>query len=93
MVNAVFCSTIAHEQRRIKQESPGYFLNADDQAIREMVKKSYADLLKIISNHQPTQEDIKWFSGLVKERIQPYNIAGLMDASSKNMYLHTVTNI
>lgn len=88
-----FAATIPHEQRRIKHESPGYFLNADDQAIREMVQKSYADLMKIISNQHPTQEDIKWFTGLVKERIQPYNIAGLMDASSKNMYLHTVAKI
>jgi FADH2 O2-dependent halogenase len=88
-----FALMIAHEQRRIKHESPGYFLNADDPAIREMVQKSYADLLKIISNQQPTQEDIKWFTGLVKERIQPYNIAGLMDASSKNMYLHTAAKI
>jgi FADH2 O2-dependent halogenase len=39
-----FAATIAHEQRRIKHESPGYFLNADDQAIREMVQKSYTDL-------------------------------------------------
>ena len=43
-----FAAMIAHEQRRIKQESPGYFLNADDPAIRNMVQKSYADLLKII---------------------------------------------
>lgn len=88
-----FASTIAHEQRRIKQEPPGYFLNADDHAIREMVRKTYDDLLKIISNKQPTEEDIKSFTGLGRERIQPYNIAGLLDASSKNMYRHTVAKI
>jgi len=88
-----FAATIAHEQRRIKHESPGYFLNADDQAIREMVQKSYADLLKIISHQRPTREDIKWFTGLVKERIQPFNTAGLMEPSSKNMYRHTAAVI
>lgn len=88
-----FAATIAHEQRRIKQEEPGYFLNADDPAIRDMVQKSYADLLKIISSQQPTREDIKWFTGLIKERIQPFNTAGLMEPSSKNMYLHTVAKI
>ena len=88
-----FAATIAHEQRRIKHESPGYFLNADDPAIRDMVQKSYADLLEIISNKQPTQEDIKWFTSLVKERIQPFNTAGLMEPSSKNMYRHTAAVI
>ena len=88
-----FASMIAHEQRRIKQESPGYFLNADDPAIRNMVQKSYADLLKIISHQQPTREEIKWFIGLVKERILPFNTAGLMEPSSKNMYRHTAAMI
>lgn len=88
-----FAATIAHEQRRIKQEEPGYFLNADDPAIRDMVQKSYADLLKIISHQKPTPEDIKWFTGLIKERIRPFNTAGLMEPSSKNMYLHTVAKI
>ncbi len=88
-----FAATIAHEQRRIKLEPPGYFLNADDQEICTMVETSYTDLLKLIENKQPTEEDIKWFTGLIKERIQPYNIAGLLEPSSKNMYLHTVAKI
>ena len=88
-----FAATIAHEQRRIRQEEPGYFLNADDPAIRDMVQKSYADLLKIISHQQPTREEITWFTDLIKERIRPFNTAGLMEPSSKNMYLHTVAKI
>jgi FADH2 O2-dependent halogenase len=88
-----FASMIAHEQRRIKHESPGYFLNADDPAIRNMVQKSYADLLNLISNQQPTRQDIKWFISLVKEKIQPFNTAGLMEPSSKNMYHHTAAMI
>jgi len=88
-----FAATIAHEQRRIKKEIPGYFLNADDKAIREMVQTSYADLLKIIENKQPTEADIKSFTELIRERIKPYNIAGLLDPSSKNMYRHTVAKI
>jgi FADH2 O2-dependent halogenase len=88
-----FASMIAHEQRRIKHESPGYFLNADDPAIRNMVQKTYVDLLKIISRQPPTREDIKWFTGLIKERIQPFNTAGLMDPTFKNMYRHTAAMI
>ncbi len=88
-----FTATIAHEQRRIKKQEPGYFLNADDLAIREIVKLSYADLIKILENAPPTAEEINRFTRIIKERIQPYNIAGLLEPSSKNMYLHTVAKI
>lgn len=88
-----FASMIAHEQRRIKHQSPGYFMNADDPAIRDMVQKSYADLLKILSHKQPSHEDIRWFINLVREKIQPFNTAGLLEPSSKNMYRHTVAVI
>ena len=88
-----FASTIAHEHRRIQHESPGYFLNADGPAIRNMVQKSYADLLKIISHQQPSREDIRWFTSLVRERIHPFNTAGLLEPSFKNMYRHTAAVI
>ncbi|MHB1920675.1 MAG: NAD(P)/FAD-dependent oxidoreductase [Chitinophagaceae bacterium] len=84
-----FASTIAHEQRRIRHQSPGYFLNADDSAIWDIVQKSYADLLKILSQQHPSPEDIKWFTSLVRERIHPFNTAGLLEPSCKNMYTHT----
>ncbi|MDE3185589.1 MAG: tryptophan 7-halogenase [Bacteroidota bacterium] len=85
-----FAATIAHEQRRLKNKAPGYFLNADDPNIRKMVYNSYDDLLKIISSKAPSTEEIRDFTNLVKERIQPFNIAGLLDPASKNMYHHTV---
>ena len=88
-----FASTIAHEQRRMQNQSPGYFLNADDPAIRNMVRKTYADLLKIISDHQPSLEDINFFTNLVRERIRPFNTAGLLEPTFKNMYRHTATMI
>lgn len=88
-----FAATIAHEQRRMRQQSSGYFLNADDGAIRDIVQKSYADLLKIISNRQPSPEDTRWFTSLVKKRIYPFNTAGLLGPSSKNMYRHTSTAV
>jgi FADH2 O2-dependent halogenase len=85
-----FAATIAHEQRRIKNQPPGYFLNSDDAQIKKMVYDSYKDLLKIISSENPSKEEIKAFTALIKERIKPFNSAGLLDASCKNMYRHTV---
>jgi len=84
-----FAATIAHEQRRIKNESPGYFLNADDSRIYKMVVDSYEDLLKIISSKHPSDEEIQAFTATIKERIGPFNTARLLDPSCKNMYRHT----
>jgi FADH2 O2-dependent halogenase len=88
-----FAATIAHEQRRIKKKAPGYFLNADDLHIRKMIEDSYEDLLKIISSKNPSNEEIKTFTAIIKERIKPFNSAGLLDASCKNMYRHTVADL
>jgi FADH2 O2-dependent halogenase len=85
-----FTCTIAHEQRRIKNEPAGSFLNADDPVIAKIVAQSYDDLVKIISSGAPKNEDIKNFTEKVKKQIQPFNTAGLLDPSAKNMYHHTV---
>ncbi len=84
-----FACTIAHEQRRLSNKTPGYFLNADDSRIRKMVYGSYEDLLTAISA-PVTEEEIENFTALIKERIEPFNTAGLLDPSAKNMYHHTV---
>lgn len=83
-----FTATIAHEQRRLRNEAPGYFLNADDSSIREIVYDSYDELLKINSSSD-SEQDIKTFTKNIKERIRPFNTAGLLDPSLKNMYRHT----
>ncbi len=85
-----FAATIAHEQRRLKNEAPGYFLNADDPQIRNMIKQSYEDLLQMISQNRLSIEDADLFRNKIKERIRPFNTAGLLDPSFKNMYRHTV---
>ncbi len=84
-----FACTIAHEQRRLNNADAGFFLNADDPKILKMVYSSYEDLLKIISA-PVSEEEIKNFTALIKERIEPFNSAGLLDPSAKNMYHHTV---
>ena len=84
-----FAATIACEQRLLQKKTPGYFLGADNQYITVMAQESYADLLKIIENRQPSKEDIVWFTNLVRERIKPLNTAGLLNPLVKNMYRHT----
>jgi len=84
-----FACTIAHEQRRLNNSDAGFFLNADDPNIAKMVYSSYEDLLKTISA-PVKEEEIKNFTALIKERIEPFNSAGLLDPSANNMYHHTV---
>jgi FADH2 O2-dependent halogenase len=84
-----FAATINYEQRLLKQMPPGYFLGADDDSMREMVNKSYGDLMNILKKERITHGDIQQFTALIRERIAPVNIAGLLDPALKNMYHHT----
>jgi len=88
-----FAATIAYEQRLLQKKPVGYFLGADDRYITDMVQESYADLLGIIDGRQPSGEDIRQFTSLVRERIKPINTAGLLDPSLKNMYRHTAARL
>lgn len=83
-----FAATIAHEQRRLKNCSAGYFLNADDAAINEMVYSSYGELLQLIAG-KPSPGEIDCFTNRIRTKIKPFNTAGLLDPSLKNMYRHT----
>jgi FADH2 O2-dependent halogenase len=55
-----------------------------------MVYESYDDLLKLLSAKTFSADDLKNFTRLIRERIQPFNIAGLLNPAAKNMYHHTV---
>jgi FADH2 O2-dependent halogenase len=88
-----FAATISHEQRLLKQQPPGYFLGADDEAMRAMINLSYQDLMEIIQKPHVSEHDIRHFTNLIRERIAPVNIAGLLNPASKNMYHHTAVNL
>jgi len=88
-----FAATIAYEQHLMKQLPPRYFLGADDQAMQDMVNLSYQDLMKIIKKPHISDDDIRQFTALVRQRIAPVNIAGLLDPALKNMYHHTAVNL
>ena len=88
-----FAATIAHEQNLMKKQMQGYMLCANDQNIQDMVHDGYADLQQLISNKVPSDEEIRQFTDRIRKRIKPYNIAGLLDPSLKNMYRHTAAQI
>src|SRR6185312_2795605 len=88
-----FAASIAHEHSRMNGRDSRLFLNADDVHIQRIVFDSYEDLLKIVSSGTPSADEIKAFTAIIKKRIEPFNTAGLLDPSFKNMYRHTIAAI
>ncbi|MGH2644999.1 MAG: NAD(P)/FAD-dependent oxidoreductase, partial [Chitinophagaceae bacterium] len=91
-----FAITVHYESYRLNGGSGGSFLHADHSDIRDLVQKSYQDLLKITDqgNHSKDDEQsIKEYTDLTRERIKPINTAGLMDPSVRNMYRHTAVRL
>lgn len=88
-----FAATIAHEKSRMHQPDPGYFMNADNPGLKNIIDKTYDELLQIISSGDLSDETTQHFSNKVRERIKPWNTAGLMEPEAKNMYWHTVARV
>jgi FADH2 O2-dependent halogenase len=85
-----FTFTILYEQRRLKNQPVKYFLEADNQEVQKIVQTTYKDLLKLTAQRTISAKDADQFTSMVRERIKPFNTAGLLEPLSKNMYYHTV---
>ena len=80
----------------------GYFLGADRADIVTMVQESKRALFDVfgcdalyldgayVGAAKPSAEAVRRFTELVREKIEPFNIAGLMEPGVRNMYRHTV---
>lgn len=88
-----FAITTTYEQDRLSGKPVNDFLHADRPEILEITKNSYYDLLKLFEHQQPSEKDIKYFTGLIKERIRPINSVGLLDPLVKNMYRYTAVEM
>ena len=88
-----FAATITYEQRLLKGLPPGYFLGADDRAMRAMVDESYRELMGLIQGPAVAGDAIARFTATVRQRIAPVNIARLLDPALKNMYRHTAVSL
>lgn len=85
-----FSATITCEQRHLRGEAGGYFLGADNPAIQKMVEDCWVELMRLCELARPTHQEIQRFADLVRQKIAPFNTAGLMEPGSRNMYRHTV---
>ncbi|TVQ65069.1 MAG: hypothetical protein EA360_10825 [Balneolaceae bacterium] len=82
-----FAATVLYEQSRLRGEKPDYFLNADHSGLTGITLETYCDLKAIGSN--PSDDQIEKLTEKIRERIRPFNSAGLMDPEKKNIYRHT----
>ncbi|NGP77417.1 FAD-dependent oxidoreductase [Balneolaceae bacterium YR4-1] len=83
-----FIAAISYEQSRLRGEIPSHFLSAGREDIFFFVAQSYNEL-KHITKDKISVNQVKDFRDRVKNRIEPYNIAGLLDPDANNMYRHT----
>lgn len=87
-----FIASINYEQRRLAGQTPFHFLSAGNRDIADIINRSLKELTLII-NKGAGENSVNEFRESVRERIKPYNIAGLLDPGAKNMYRHTAVNI
>ncbi|MFT4153691.1 NAD(P)/FAD-dependent oxidoreductase [Parafilimonas sp.] len=88
-----FTFTIIYEQKRLKNIPVKYFLEADNDEVQKIACTTYKELLNITQPKTISQAGMDAFTNAIRERIKPYNIAGLLEPSSKNMYRHTMAEL
>jgi FADH2 O2-dependent halogenase len=87
-----FTFTIVYEQKRLKNIPVDYFLEADNTEILKIAYTTYEELLRLTSG-TVSEHDMHQFTDTVRQRIKPFNTAGLLNPSSRNMYHHTVADL
>lgn len=88
-----FTFTILYEQKRLKNIPATYFLEADNAEVLKLAYLTYEELLALIAKENISPQEADAFTNDVRNRIQPYNTAGLLNPSAHNMYHHTIANL
>lgn len=87
-----FVASVRYEQNRLRGEIPDTFLCAGDPRIREIVEKTFDELMAMDPN-TITKKEIEIFIDKIRRRIEPYNSVGLLDPDRNNMYRHTAVEL
>lgn len=89
-----FAASIEYEQNRLSGSKSGSFLSADNSELTEMIRNIHRELYRIrcsgLAELKIREEELV---GMIKESIEPYNRAGLMDDKKRNMYRHTAVEL
>lgn len=85
-----FICSINYEQNRLAGQTPDHFLSADNTQLNSITQACFAKLTSLQNqNRLPDRQETARYKRFVIEQIKPFNTAGLMDPSKKNMYAHT----
>lgn len=87
-----FITSVRYEQDRLKGNTPHTFLCAGESDLAEIVVQSHYEIRRL-QNTDFTESDIQKVVQHIQDRIAPFNTAGLMDPSKKNMYSHTAVKL
>lgn len=87
-----FVSAIRYEQQRLKGDRPDTYLDAADGYLQHIVRQTYVEL-KRHTEKEPDRKRKQAFLKKVRDRIAPYNTAGLMRNEARNMYHHTAARL
>lgn len=87
-----FTAAVWYEQQRLKGDRPAHYLCAADPGLSNLIRVTHGELLDM-ARSAPGDRDIRQFREKVKERIAPYNVAGLLEPDTHNMYRHTAAEL
>ncbi len=88
-----FTLTIKYEQLRLRKLPVGQLFCANDDRLIRLAEETYAELTELTDRPSVSEEAAEAFTNKVRERIRPYNTAGLLDPAARNMYRHTVAKL
>lgn len=75
-----------HRRREGTWQDKDAFLMAHDAGFRAAVDEAYFRLREVAADPRPPHDAHDRFGQFVRERIAPYNVAGLCDPAKRNMY-------
>lgn len=90
-LSCYFTCSISYEQARLRGERPASFLNAMERPLHNVVHEAWSDLMQLEVQGFPKPES-EAFIARMRDRIKPWNIAGLLTPGQK-MYAHTAAEI
>ena len=86
-----FAAATTYKRRRLADNDAfrGLFLCADDGAFRQVVREVHSQLAPLLDANAPSLAQIADFERTVARSIAPFNLVGLCDADTLNMYRYT----
>lgn len=86
-----FIGTIRYENLRLAGSPPRSYLCADHEPLFELIRQTFQEISAL--HNVKDQEKAHALAEQIRERIAPWNTAGLLDPDKRNMYHHTAVTL